>query len=184
MLSKWKIIGLVALCFLVAGCEFQPLYGPDSPRETYLNQTGVTVTGNLDPEKLASVLRDQFGKVTGDNNYHLTVDFVISDESGPIQGSGDVYQYLVVGSANIAFFDLMNGGDMIYSGTINERARWTSVRDGNISEKEKQFSDSSSLQVLANLDARDDALNRLRRLIVDRIYSRVIAIQPVRDEQS
>ncbi len=178
MLSRWKIITLVTLCFLVAGCEFQPLYGPDSPRENYHNQTDVTVTGNLDPKKMESVLRDQFGKATGDYGYHLTVDFVISDEGGPIQGSGDIYQYLVVGEAKIAFFDL-NGGDMIYSDTIKERARWTSVRDGDFPDNP---SDSSSLQVLANLDARDDALNRLRRLISDRIYSRVIAI-PVRDKQ-
>lgn len=174
MLSNWKKFGLVTLCFLLAGCEFQPLYGPDSPSATYINQTEVTVTGNLDPEKLASVLHDQFGKVTGDSNYHLTVDFLISDEGGPIQGSGGVYQYLVVGKAQIAVFDLSGSGGLIYTGTINERARWTSVRDG----------DSSSLQVLANLDARDDALNRLRRLISDRIYSRVIAIKPVPNEQS
>ena len=181
MLSKWKKIGLVTFCFLATGCDFQPLYGPASLRENYLNHTDVTVTGNLDPAKLATVLNEQFGQTTDNSRYHLTVEFLISDESGPIQGSGDVYQNLVTGTAQIYFFDLTDG-DMIYSDLIKERARWTSVRDGNLANK--QPSDSASLQVLANLDARDDALNRLRRLISDRIYTKVMAIQQEGQEQS
>ena len=176
MLSRWKIIGLVTLCLLVAGCEFSPLYGPDSPRGSYVNQTDITVTGNLDPRKLESVLLDQFGKPTGERSHHLTVDFVISDESGPIQGSGGVYQYIVIGKAKVAFFDL-NNGDLIYSDTINARARWTSSKElGDDYEVVRN-------EVLANLEARDDALNRLRRLMADRIYTRIIAIKPNTDIQ-
>ncbi|MDE2738067.1 MAG: hypothetical protein OXH90_11210 [Paracoccaceae bacterium] len=175
-MSRWKIIGLATLCLLVAGCEFSPLYGPDSPRESYVNQTDITVTGNLDPRKLESVLLDQFGKPTGERSHHLTVDFVISDESGPIQGSGGVYQYIVLGKAKVAFFDL-NNGDLIYSDTINARARWTSSKevDGDYEVIRNE--------VLANLEARDDALNRLRRLMADRIYTRIIAIKPNTDIQ-
>ncbi len=176
MLSRWKIIGLVTLCLLVAGCEFSPLYGPDSPRGSYVNQTDITVTGNLDPRKLESVLLDQFGKPTGERSHHLTVDFVITDESGPIQGSGGVYQYIVIGKAKVAFFDL-NNGDLVYSDTINARARWTSS---------KEVDDDYEVvrnEVLANLEARDDALNRLRRLMADRIYTRIIAIKPNTDIQ-
>ena len=176
MLSRWKIIGLVTLCLLAAGCEFSPLYGPDSPGGSYLNQTDITVTGNLDPRKLESVLHDQFGKPTGERSHHLTVDFVISDESGPIQGSGGVYQYIVVGKAKVAFFDL-NNGDLIYSDTINARARWTSSK-----EVDDEYEVVSN-EVLANLEARDDALNRLRRLMADRIYTRIIAIKPNSDIQ-
>jgi len=176
LLSRWKIIGLVTLCLLVAGCEFSPLYGPDSPRGSYVNQTDITVTGNLDPRKLESVLLDQFGKPTGERSHHLTVDFVITDESGPIQGSGGVYQYIVIGKAKVAFFDL-NNGDLVYSDTINARARWTSS---------KEVDDDYEVvrnEVLANLEARDDALNRLRRLMADRIYTRIIAIKPNTDIQ-
>ncbi|MCY3727019.1 MAG: hypothetical protein OXF95_10315 [Rhodobacteraceae bacterium] len=175
-MSRWKIIGLVTLCLLVAGCEFSPLYGPDSPRGSYVNQTDITVTGNLDPRKLESVLLDQFGKPTGERSHHLTVDFVITDESGPIQGSGGVYQYIVIGKAKVAFFDL-NNGDLVYSDTINARARWTSS---------KEVDDDYEVvrnEVLANLEARDDALNRLRRLMADRIYTRIIAIKPNTDIQ-
>ena len=166
-MSRWNLIGLVTLCFLVVGCEYYPLYGTDSAQETYLNQTDITVSGNLAPEKLASVLRDQFGKPIGNVSHHLKVDFVISDEGGPIQGSGGVYQYIVIGKAKIDLFDLTRG-ELIYSDTINERARWTSSEDK---------------QILANLEARDDALNRLRRMISDRIYTRVLAIQPEPDGQ-
>jgi len=176
LLSRWKIIGLVTLCSLVAGCEFSPLYGPDSPWESHANQTDITVTGNLDPRKLESVLLDQFGKPTGERSHHLTVDFVISDESGPIQGSGGVYQYIVVGKAKVAFFDL-NSGDLIYSDTINARARWTS---SEVRDKENKV---VSNEVLANLESRDDALNRLRRLMADRIHNRIIAIKPNKDIQ-
>lgn len=180
MLFRWKVIGLVTLCLLVAGCEFSPLYGPDSPRESYVNQTDVTVTGNLDPRKFESVLLDQFGKPTGERSHHLTVDFVISDESGPIQGSGGVYQYIVVGKAKVAFFDLDNG-DLIYSDTINARARWTSSKATEINEDGMVMVVRN--EVLANLEARDDALNRLRRLMADRIYTRIIAIKPNTDNQ-
>ncbi len=156
---KWKIIGLVTLYFLIVGCEYYPLYDPDSSRAGYINETDITVSGNLDPEKLQSVLQDQFGKTTENINYHLTVDFKISDEGGQIQGSGGVNQHYAVGKAEIALFDLTSG-ELLYTDTVEERARWF-----------------SSEQVLANLDARDDALNRLRRIISDRIYSRIIAIQ-------
>ena len=176
MLSRWKIIGLVTLCLLVAGCEFTPLYGPDSPRESYVNQTDITVTGNLDSRKLESVLLDQFGKPTGERSHHLTVDFVISDESGPIMGSGGVYQYIVTGKAKVAFFDL-NNGDLIYSDTITARARWISSKEKDEDNMVKRN------EVLANLEARDDALNRLRRLMADRIYTRIIAIKPNTDIQ-
>ena len=143
-----------AACVL-AGCGFVPAYGTNGPASELIGQVEIVTPSTVEGYRLAERLRERLGTGSATAVYLLEVDLEIAETGVAVTQEGAVTRFTLVG---VSKFHLIRKADgmVLASG---EADNFTSY--------------STTDSTVATENARNDAAERLARILADQTVSQL-----------
>ena len=150
--SRRSLIGLV----LLAGCGFQPAFGPDGPAGRLQNTIAVADPADKNGFDLVERLEQRLGRGR-DPAYGLAHEITTRSSGVGITPDNAITRFTIAGSVHFALTRRADGAELS-AGTV-----------------ESFTSYSASGTTVSTLAAERDAETRLMRLLADQIVMRLVA---------
>lgn len=144
-----RICALV-LTLALAGCGFQPVYGPGGAGTALQNRVLVDPPRDREGFLLVRQLEERLGRA-GDAAYRLGVEMTLTQEDRAIDPDGDIRRFHVIGTATYTLTDSGTGA-VVRSDTVNSFVGY-----------------SATGTTVATLAAQRDAQERLMTILADQI---------------
>ena len=143
-----------ALALLLAGCGFSPVYGPNSDAARLQNRVLVEEVQSREGYLLVRQVEERIGRGVNPS-YGLGLTVSVEEESLAIDESDDILRFNLVGVAEYAL-RAVDSGQVITSGKVESFTGY-----------------SATGTFVATRAAKDDALERLMKILADQIVVRL-----------
>ena len=147
-------IGVFALIMLLAGCGFEPVYGPGGTGSALQNRVLVDRPVDREGYLLVRHLEDRLGRAT-DPAFSLSVDLRLVQEDRAIDPDGDIRRFHLIGRAAYSLRE-SGTGEVVRSDVVNSFVGF-----------------SATGTTVATLAAKRDAEKRLMTILADQIVQQL-----------
>jgi LPS-assembly lipoprotein len=153
--DRQNILSLLAAAALAA-CGFAPAYGPASPARGLLNHVSIAPPSDKNAFDLVERLEERLGRPVG-GTMDLTYRIETSETGLAITPSNAITRYTVDGSVSFTLTDVVDRRE-IASGKVTSFTAY-----------------SASGTTVSTAASRQDAYQRLMRLLADQVVTRLVA---------